>query len=101
MSDKYEKRMLELEQVDPIDIWSLDISFAHWIVPRLEMLKESGSTPGSIDNESEWINILDTMIEGFNLVRSGNYCTNFGDEFNEKINEALRLFSIYFRNLWC
>lgn len=105
------------------DTWALDISFAKWILPRLKRYKECvidiGSVPcvlctGSDDSDEahsklqiEWINIIDRMIEGFELIENHFYTTIFRSDEAElkeiqtnKVNDALELFKTYLGHLW-
>lgn len=102
---------------NPKDIWSLDYSLSEWIVPRLKMLRETKqgcpfidgfdeiySNPDATEDEWEqiykaWDEIMGKMILAFELVIKDDH----GEERlknEEKIEEGLKLFARYFRNLW-
>lgn len=52
------------------DLWSLDITFASWIVPRLQGLREvKRGYPAEAETPERWDQILDEMIEGFRMLR--------------------------------
>ena len=100
------KKQREERGFDDTELWNLDVTFASFIVPRLKAFREKTiSYPNEFNNINEWNKILDDMIEGFEL-----WINHFDWDFlsdkntvngnNKKVNDALELFSKYFRDLW-
>jgi hypothetical protein len=106
---------------DDRELWSLDVSLASYIVPRLEAFKRKNVAhvvcPGSMEANFEepkyapldelddgvmlnnhWVNVLDTMIEGFRLIRDGDAWLE--DDEQRKADRALCLFHKYYFDLW-
>jgi len=102
---------------NPKDIWSLDDSLSRWIIPRLKRLKETKQGCPMIDgfdhvyknNDATdeewqevydgWDDIMDKMILAFELVVKDDTRV-LGKGEDKKIEEGLKLFARYFRNLW-
>jgi hypothetical protein len=81
------------------ECWSLDHRFAQWIVPRLKHFIEfCPGTPGVIGKD-EWKMILNTMLEGFELMASDGYWTLKQNE-QDKVTRSLQLFGEYAQCLW-
>jgi len=99
------------------DVWSLDSSMTKFIYPRLKYFVEKGTQgyPGVLcdtefikenkieylvgDEESDtWDNILKAMLAGFKIMHSDTYMNDMTDI--DEVNEALRLFAIFYQNLW-
>jgi hypothetical protein len=114
---------------DYADTWSLDISLAKWILPRLRYFKANlHSHPADLSFE-EWQGILDDIIYAFNyVVDEDKYlseCWPKDKDFSftivnhsivwndtrpadyskldpclERYAKGMRYFCIYFRHLW-
>ena len=103
---------------DERELWSLDITFAEYIVPRLKAFKEIHLShvicPGSLEGsykgnlgettkeeeenlQEHWENILSIMIEGFEIIKNEEY---YFVEDIPKVNNALCLFHKYYFALW-
>lgn len=96
---------------DDSDTWSLDMTIAAFVLPRLERFKEiHNGVPGrltyspdgsNIDikiSSKNWDNILDKMIAAFKLISEDIWAQ---DEDRRKITEeGLDLFREYYGNLW-
>ena len=102
------------------ECWSLDVTLAALILPRLICFKDSTSgCPASLIKEDEeghvidedksnqlWHEILDKMVYAFWIIVSE--CDGYSTELNEKEREeliaakkeGLRLFAEYFESLW-
>ena len=81
------------------DCWSLDITMAWFILPRLICFKKNVlSYPHECTNLKEWQGILDKMIEAFYLILKNPYLWNAAQL--KKIEEGLSLFSHFYLNLW-
>lgn len=84
--------------VSEIDTWSLDVPIAEYILPRLKLFKSAKhSYPGCLEKEEEWDIILDKMIFAFQKVIE---CDGGPSEFEDEIDEGLKLFGEYYRGLW-
>ncbi len=82
---------------DDRDTWSLDVSIAQFILPRLKRLREiSNGYPEELTEES-WDMILDQMIESFEIVCDDEWYM-FPDI--EKFQKGFKLFTKYYCNLW-
>ncbi len=99
---------------DDSDVWSLDVTIAKFILPRLRRLKElNDAYPASLndseqfDEESdercmgEWHEKLDKMIESFEMASSNSidYYIMSKKQFN-KFRWGMSLFAKYYNNLW-
>lgn len=98
------------EEIPDHDLFSLDYTFARFILPRLEAFRERahGSCPGVlIENDSErgtkigikkWLAIIDEMIEAFKIVEKD--CSTTSQEDIDKIERGLKQFSKWYGALW-
>lgn len=102
------------------ECWSLDVTLAALILPRLICFKDSTSgCPASLIKEDEeghvidedksnqlWHEILDKMIYAFWIIVSeyDGYSTELNRKEREELvaakKEGLRLFAEYFESLW-
>ena len=93
-----------------MDTWSLDCTFAKFMLPRLKRFKEiKNGYPSNIDDnpaggyskkaESIWNKIVDEMIEGFQLMADGKQFGGNDVQF-KKMNRSLDLFREHFFSLW-
>ena len=93
------------------EMWSLDYSFAKWALPRVLYFKifcSEHGTPGDfveiLDNgeqivyEDEWEEVLTKIITALRLIVYD--CTTVEKDSNQKIEEGLKLFSVYIRAMW-
>lgn len=102
--EKYKTQRME-RGFDDSETWNLDLTIVNFMIPRLKVYKEkTAGYPGKLSNIEEWYAILDKIIEGFEL-----WTTHFDWEVNDintinennmKVDEALKLFAEYFRDLW-
>jgi len=81
------------------DLWEFDCYLAEIVLNGLQELKEKGlsSYPPEFVSKEEWVDILDTIIEGFREKLKACNCYTY--DF-EKLNKALELFAKYFNCLW-
>jgi hypothetical protein len=97
--------------VHPKETWSLDITLAQYIIPRLKLYKKLNDViPGRLESHDEWDKILDKMIYAFECMsdESCNYGVNTDlpnwieeyDKRQKKVKEGLQLFADYFQALW-
>lgn len=83
---------------DDSELWSLDISLAKWLVPRLERFKDcSLGCPVDL-KQDEWDRILVRMILGFKFAADDTFLDDDIAELH--IKDALELLGQYYRNLW-
>lgn len=106
----YEDEQKVSIEYDAYDTWNLDHTLALIILPGLKQLKSHVQGYPVIDQEDvphiagnyssgmkAWYWILDEMIYAFEEVVKDEY---FSVEDTERVNNGLRLFGKYFRNLW-
>lgn len=88
---------------DDSDTWSLDLTMAKFILPRLKRYKEvNNGYPGNFTEES-WDAVLDKMIFAMEVVKSDDFCSEGLEEAEAhwtKVHEGLELFGKHFRELW-
>ena len=85
------------------ETWNIDLELANFLLPRLKRYKQISMGYPSKYTEKAWNEILDTMIEGFELVKKHNTVDNMfilGHKNKRKIEKAYELISIHFKNLW-
>ena len=93
------------------DVWSLDSYLMEWLPKALRQLAKNhiGYPIGLSDKE--WISILNKMADGFDAERINDnlyfdgkisVCDAVKNEkiVHEKLQNSLKLFVKYFRNLW-
>jgi len=109
--DKREKKFSKQRMkrgFDSSETWSLFSTIVKFILPRLKCYREhTGGYPACLKSVKEWEDILDQMIEAFELIykdSQGIECepdTEKQDKINEnKIEKGLDLFRGYFFALW-
>jgi hypothetical protein len=102
---KYKKQRIE-RGFDDSELWNLDSTIAQFITPRLKAFKEyTQSYPGGMESFEKWKEILDQMVEGFELWQNHWEWENESDQniINEKrhkVDVALELFHKHFFDLW-
>lgn len=84
---------------DDSELWNLDTTIIKFILPRLKAFKDyTKSIPYDLKSETEWKDILDQIILGFELYLESNIADLNDSE--SKIDEAFKLFFKYFKSLW-
>lgn len=82
------------------EIWNLDHSGARWFLPRLRRLKEiQCGHPGNL-TESEWDEILNKIIEAFEILVKEDFLWGLDSVNAEKVKKGLKLFGEYYTSLW-
>jgi hypothetical protein len=80
-----------------IDTWSLDSTFAEWMLPRLKRFKELRNGIPQGYTEKTWNNTMQFIIDGFEFMASDKFYGYDGGDQNainhEKTREALILFA--------
>jgi hypothetical protein len=88
-----------------IETWSLDHSFAVWMVPRLQRFIElTNGYPGDVEGmtNAKWHRILKEMLEGFKFMLTDDWYapTKRTAKKHAKALKALKLFGEWARYLW-
>lgn len=82
------------------DCWNLDVTIAHFILPRLiQLRKKTIAFPSGFESLEDWKATLDKMIEAFYLILKDPYSSKLNTS-NAKIKEGLTLFAHFFQALW-
>ena len=85
------------------ETWNLDTEIIKFIVPRLAYLRDTtNGYPSNLENHDEWISILNTILNGFEhylVIMEGDIST-LEDIGQNSFQEAAKLFTKYFCNLW-
>jgi len=85
---------------DDTDLWSLDLTIAQFVLPRLKAFKPfTNSFPASITNE-EWKVIIQKMIDAFEIMVDGDRWPALNDEDAATVQEGCELFGKWFTHLW-
>lgn len=91
---------------DDSDTWSLDVTIAEFVLPRLRRLKElNDGYPCKLDDfddekgMKEWNEKLDAMIEAFEIACTEDWSFLEGERA-EKFNHGFDLFAKHYRELW-
>lgn len=118
MNKRLRKKYLKKHNlyVNPKDTWSLDITIAEFVLPRLKLFKKvNNGYPGrdEIDTPEKWDAAIDKMIAAFQIVLDQDNMadkywdaeiTNFNKDLFEADNkikeEGLMLFAKYLQYLW-
>ena len=83
------------------ELWNLDYHFCKWLVPRLKAFKEkTQGYPPNLKTPEEWEEILQKMIDGFEIYTSDFENIEDVKKNTKKTNSALSLFKKYFSYLW-
>ena len=83
---------------DDRDLWSLDVTIAKFVLPRLRVFKDiHKGYPGELDS-NKWDSTITTMIEAFEEIVSDDYYSFLN--YKTKIEPGLKLFAKYFCSLW-
>lgn len=100
MKVKIDKDAKNVEvRVDYFDLWSLDQTLAIIILPCLKKFKDNVQSYPPHISFDEWKTIIQKMITAFELIVNDDYYDCSID--NKKvINEGLKLFGEYYKDLW-
>lgn len=93
--EKFEEQRLE-RGFDDSELWELYMTITKFILPRLILFKKKHYSEPSGMVFEQWNDILDEMIEAFELIEKGE-CE---DVEKKKIEKGLRTFAKYFTKLW-
>lgn len=90
---------------DDSDTWSLDLTIAEFVLPRLKRFKEvNNGYPGNM-TAAQWDEILDKMIYAMEMIACDDITYNKADveeikDIGNRVDEGCRLFGEYFQGLW-
>ena len=85
---------------DESDTWSLDITIAKFILPRLIIFRRLTITyPCEFKSIKEWHQILDKIITAFKIITERSFEDLTKEELILK-EEGLDLFRKYYHSLW-
>lgn len=99
----FKKQRLE-RGFDNTELWSLDVTIAKFILPRLKEFKnQTCGIPGCIEQNGDeglevWKNIIQQMIDAFEFI-ADDVCIPTEEE-QRKISLGLDLFRQHFYSLW-
>lgn len=81
------------------EIWNTDMMLARDIAQRLKAFKalEKHGHPADMKDMREWNNTIQKMIDAFKLMK---YSHVSDENEQNSIDEGLKLFCRFFRNLW-
>lgn len=95
-----------LSKIREEELWSLDVTLAKYILPRLIKFKDINdmSYPSEFESHEKWHEIIDKMIYSFKYIikRNDGMLGNLEEEKKrrEKYKEGMRLFAEHFIDLW-
>lgn len=86
---------------DDSELWSLDITIAKFILPRLQRFQQVHVwVPGVVGSDEEWNDILDKMIYWVKTYIELDCSPSQDPDVVVKMAEGKQLFFQYFENLW-
>lgn len=87
---------------DDSELWSLDVTFCCWVVPRLRRFKDVNFGYPAMLTMEQWNEILDQMIDGFTIVveEQGWPIGPSGDTRHDRVDRAFELFGEWAGALW-
>ena len=94
------KKERDTRGFDSSELWSLDFTIAKFILPRLKAFRAKPyGYPGSL-TEDKWNEILDKMIESFDIIVNDDGCWDIIPEKRVLVKTGFDLFHEYFFHLW-
>lgn len=83
------------------ELWSLDVTLAQFILPRLKYFRdwEIRIRPMDDPKYKKWIEELDKMIDAIDLVSNTNCGWSFNTEQSKIVGEGMKLFGKRFTKL--
>lgn len=88
---------------NPEDLYSFDITMAHYILPRLKYFKTIINGHPSQLTHRQWVREINKMIAAFELISAADYhfCSQAASLKRDKIiNDGLDSFRKYYLHLW-
>lgn len=90
-----------LSKITNQELYSLNITLAKFILPRLIKFKElTDCYPNELNSIDEWHNILDQIIWSFDKHIQDDLSPNITNSEIEQYNNGMMLFAKYFADLW-
>ena len=84
---------------DDTELWSLDVTIAQFITPRLKRLAEVDKHEGtSRHTKEEWDEVMSKMIAAFEMLSKGD--ADLEDDYEKVVPPGLKLFAENFGLLW-
>lgn len=84
---------------DDRETWNIDVSWAEFILPRLQRYREVTISHPENMSLSEWLDIIDDMIDAFAIFASKDYY-DMTPEQSAIIDKGVALFHKHYRDLW-
>jgi hypothetical protein len=96
------KKQAEEQGFDNTEIWNLFVTIAKFLVPRLKVYRRDFMSFPSELTVEEWQEILDKMIEGFELIANDHFELDYKEQlkYRAKEQEAVDLLHKYYFHLW-
>jgi len=96
---RYNKHLKQLKTngFSDSETWSLYYVIAKFVLPRLIRFRDIFACVPMGMTETEWKNILDTMIYSFTI--DVNDECDYTQDY-KRYNEGIKLFAKYYRDLW-
>lgn len=100
----YKKQRLE-RGFDESETWSLFNTISQFITPRLKeyraIIEKTEICPGHMDDHTQWLGVLDIMIDAFELASDDESEYELGhEEYIKRVHTGLKFFKKYFLYLW-
>jgi hypothetical protein len=99
--DLIEEKWRTHAMYDESELWSLDMTMAEFIYPRLLRLKEmKNGHPSEIEAE-EWEVIFNKILKSFEtIVKDERYPNGYDRNLQGEVSEGLALFGKWFQSFW-
>lgn len=94
------KKQREENGFDESELWSLDITIAKFVYPRLKLFYENIQNYPGYMTFDEWKNIIKTMLDAFELLSNDELIGMYSEEQEKIIENGLQNFGKYYRGLW-
>ena len=101
-NEEYKNQRLE-RGFDNSELWNLDITIAKFVIPRLKAFKKiitDNNEPFIIGGDYTFYEVLDKIINAFEIIVDDNRPDHLHNHDNEKVTEGLLLFVKYYSHLW-
>lgn len=111
MNQRQRKKWLKQHgnYINPRETWSLDVTLAEHIYPRLVLFKKlNNGYPTCFETIDEWNEVLDKMIFAFKKLAENHWFFSIQEadwkqkeeQLWKQIGEGLDLFAKYYTDLW-
>ena len=82
------------------ELWSLDVTTAKFLLPRLRRFKEMNMGYPSHLTEKGWLDVQDAVIEAMETIVNEDIFSPGREERSAKSRHGLELFIQYFNHYW-